>query len=173
MSVQEEKEKRIQQLKQDIDAGNIIICLDLAGKTKEELLMNIAVFAKKKGVIKDEDDIYKKFIAREKIATTGVGLGIACPEARCMSMDRHYVAIICRTKKPVDYNSIDGKPVRIIVAAIGGDLSNGSHLKTFANLVLCIKNKKFRNNFLNAKNINEILKISKKRRMLGKVIKQD
>ena len=57
------------------------IILDLAGKTKEEVLFNIVKFAKQKKLIKDEQLIYKKFLNREQLGTTAIGQGVALPEA--------------------------------------------------------------------------------------------
>lgn len=138
-----------------------LIILDLEGKTKEELLLNISKYAKEKGIVKDEKELYDAFIAREKLCSTGLGQGIAVPEARIIDMGRPYANILCRTKEPVDYNSLDGKSVRIISAFIyNSNLHGESHLKNIFNISRCFGPKKsFTRGFLKAKYINEVYRL--------------
>jgi len=132
------------------------IILDLAGKTKEEVLLNISKFAKQKKLIKDEQLIYGKLLRREQLGTTAIGQGVALPEACWIAMSRPYAFILCRTKEPVDFSSLDGKPVRIILASLGGDKDDLTRLKPMAKLAGLLKNSEFRNSFLNVKNTEDV-----------------
>jgi mannitol/fructose-specific phosphotransferase system IIA component (Ntr-type) len=132
------------------------IILDLAGKTKEEVLLNIAKFAKQEKLINDEQLIYRKLLNREQLGTTAIGQGVALPEACWIAMSRPYAFILCRTKDPVDFNSLDGKPVRIILASLGRDKADLTRLKPMAKLARLLKNSEFRNNFLNVKNTEDV-----------------
>lgn len=133
-----------------------LIILDLAGKTKEEVLLNISKFAKQEKLIKDEQLICLKFLKREQSGTTAIGQGVALPEACWIAMSRPYAFILCRTKGPVDFNSLDGKPVRIILASLGGDKADLTRLKPMAKLAGLLKNSEFRNSFLNVKNTEDV-----------------
>ncbi len=137
------------------------IILDLAGKTKEEVLLNIAQFAKQKKLIKDEQLIYRKLLKREQLGTTAIGQGVALPEACWMAMNKPYAFILCRTKEPVDFNSLDGKPVRIILASLGGDKADLTRLKPMAKLTGLLKNSEFRNSFLNVRNTDDVYSLFK------------
>lgn len=141
-----------------------LIILDLEGKTKEELLLNISKYAKEKGIVKDEKEMYDTLIKREKILSTGLGDGIALPQAENIEMDRPYAYILCRTKEPVDYNSLDGKSVRILIAClISSDyacLRNLSHLTYFGKISKMLRpEKSFKQGFLKAKYINEVYRL--------------
>ena len=138
-----------------------LIILDLAGKTKEEVLLNIAQFAKQEKLIKDELFIYRKFLKREQLGTTAVGQGIALPEVCWIAMSRPYAFILCRTKEPVDFNSLDGKPVRIILASLGGDKADLTRLKPMAKLARLLKNSEFRDSFLNVTNTDGVYSLFK------------
>lgn len=99
-----------------------LIILDLEGKTKEEVLLNIAKFAKEKDLARYDGSIHERFLKNEDArGTTAVGNGLACPEACGIEIGRPYAFILCRTKKPIEYNSPDGKPVRIILASLSKD----------------------------------------------------
>ncbi|HHT9138649.1 MAG TPA: PTS sugar transporter subunit IIA [Candidatus Wunengus sp. YC60] len=131
------------------------IILDLAGKTKEEVLLNIVKFAKQEKLIQDEQLVYSKFLQREQLGTTAIGKGIALPEACWTEMSKPYVFILCRTKELVDFNSLDGKPVRIILVSLGRDKADLTRLKPMARLAKLLKSKEFRNNFLKVRSIDK------------------
>lgn len=136
------------------------IILDLVGKTKEDVLLNIAKFAKQEKLIQDGQLIYREFLKREQLGTTAIGQGIALPEACWIAMNRSYAFILCRTKEPVDFNSLDGKPVRIILASLGRDKADLTRLKPMARLAGLLKNSEFRDGFLNVKNADDVYLLS-------------
>jgi mannitol/fructose-specific phosphotransferase system IIA component (Ntr-type) len=132
------------------------IILDLEGKTKENVLLNIAKFAKQKKLIKDEQLIYRKLLKREQLGTTAIGQGVALPEACWMAMNKPYAFILCRTKEPVNFNSLDGKPVQIILASLDRDKADLRRLRPMSKLARLLKNSEFRNSFLNVKNTEDV-----------------
>jgi len=133
-----------------------LVILDLEGKTKEDILLNIAKFAKEKGLIKNEQIVYQKFLEREQRGATGIGNGIALPEACWIEMNRPYAFILCRTKESIDFQSLDGKPVRIILASLGRDKNDLTRLKQMANLTKFLKTQKLMERFLNAQSRDEV-----------------
>jgi len=132
-----------------------LIVLSLEGKTKEECLLNIAKLAKQKKLIQDERLIYQKFLKREQLGTTAIGQGIALPEACWIEMSRPHAFVLCRTKEPTDFGSLDGKSVRIVLVSLGRDKDDLTRLKPMVKLTRLLKNREFRNSFLNVKNIDE------------------
>lgn len=133
------------------DETTDLIILDLEGKTKEDVLLNIAKFVKEKGLIKDERIVYQKFLDREMSGTTAIGAGVALPEACWIEMARPYSFILCRAKEDIDFNSVDKKPVRIILASLGGDKEDLTRMKHITRLVKALKSVHFRTMFLKAK----------------------
>lgn len=140
----------------------IFITLDLKGRTKEEILSNIALFAKRQGLIRDEKILYKKFLEREKQGTTAIGNGVALPEACWIQMSRPYAFILCRTKEPASLNSLDGEPVRIVLASLGRDSEDLSRLKPMSYLVRLLKSTTGRSRLIRATSENEIIRLLKK-----------
>lgn len=136
-----------------------LIILDLEGRTKEDVLLNIAKFVKEKGLIKDEQPVYQKFLDREKSGTTAIGKSIALPEACWIEMTRPYAFILCRTKEEIDFNSLDKKPIRIILASLGGDKENLTRMKYIARFVAALKSIHFRIRFLKAKTEDDVYSV--------------
>ncbi len=126
------------------------VILDLEGKTREDVLLNIAKFAKEKGLIANEQIVYQKFLAREGLGTTAIGASVALPEACWIEMARPYAFILCRTKEEIAFNSLDKKPVRIILATLGGDKDDLSRLKYIRRFVAALESIHFRTRFLKA-----------------------
>lgn len=137
----------------------IFITLDLKGRTKDEILSNIALFAKRQGLIKDEKILYKKFLVREKQGTTAIGNDVALPEACWIQMSRPYAFILCRTKEPVSFNSLDGETIRIVLASLGRDKDDLSRLKPMLYLVRLLKSAASRNKLIHATSKSEIIEL--------------
>ena len=138
------------------DETTDLIILDLEGKTKEDILLNIAKFAKEKGLIKDERIVYQKFLDRETSGTTAIGAGVALPEACWIEMTRPYAFILCRTKEDVYFNSLDKKPIRIVLASLGGNKEDLTRMKHMTRLVKALKSVNFRTMFLKVKTTEDI-----------------
>lgn len=52
-------------------------------------------------------------LAREQLGSTGLGTGFALPHARIDGLDT-YLGLFVRLAKPLDFDAIDGKPVRLV-----------------------------------------------------------
>lgn len=128
-----------------------LLILDLEGKTKEEALLNISNYAKDKGLIKDTDTAYEKFLEKEKRACTATG-GIALPEACWIDMSRPYAYILCRTKEGVNFGSADKIPVRIILAFLGRDKDDLSKLRFLFRFNQAFKSEMFLKSFMKVDN---------------------
>jgi mannitol/fructose-specific phosphotransferase system IIA component (Ntr-type) len=163
--IEEEKEKiagitgpELSKLNKDfID----LIILDLEGKTKENILWGIAKFAKDKGLVKDEKSLYESFLEKEKRGTSAIGDGVALPEASFVAMSRPYAFIICRTKEPVDFDSFDGKPVRIVLASLKRDKVDLFDLKPMLYIFRLLKSEEYKGKFLDARTEDDIYRLWK------------
>jgi len=82
--------------------------------SKKGILEKISHIAAEKLKI-DAQELFNSLIAREKIGSTGVGLGIAIPHVK---IDSAYpaTAIFMQCCSPIDYDSYDGNKVDILFA---------------------------------------------------------
>lgn len=79
------------------------------------------------------DEIFKNFTNRERLGSTGLGLGIAIPHCRiknCASI----VGALIKLSKPIDYDAIDGQPVDILFALVVPEEAHDAHLQTLATI---------------------------------------
>lgn len=139
------------------DNPGVLIYLDMEGKSKEELFMNLALFAKEKGLTHDEAAIYKELNNYEKAkGTTATGQQIALPTAYSQDITRPFAFILCRARNPVDFDSSNGKSVRILLVSLIKDKNDPKLLKATAQIARLLRKEDFRTAFLRVKNKEEI-----------------
>jgi PTS system nitrogen regulatory IIA component len=84
--------------------------IDLPVHSKSALLHDLAHRAAL--VLKvDDDTVFSALLKREELGSTGVGNGVAIPHVRLEQVKKPF-AIMARLKHPIDFDSIDGQPVR-------------------------------------------------------------
>lgn len=81
----------------------------------------------------DERAIFDVLLERERLGTTGVGDGLAIPHGRLPEMDRIY-GIFARLEKPIDFDSIDDRPVDLIFLLLAPEGAGADHLKALARI---------------------------------------
>ena len=83
--------------------------------TKEELLKTMVSFmTENTDLIENKDEFYKQILEREEVGSTGIGMGVAIPHARSAGV-KDVVVAIGLLENPVDFNSIDGEFIKIVV----------------------------------------------------------
>ncbi len=78
-------------------------------------------------------DIVNPALERERLGSTGVGHGVGLPHARVAGINRVYAAFI-RLETPLDYESIDDRPVDLAAMIIAPEDAGGAHLRALAQL---------------------------------------
>jgi len=110
-----------------------MMVFDLKATTKEEVLKELVSILKKNGVIDDEEGFLNIVKRREEEFSTGIGYGIAIPHGKSDLVKKPSV-VFGKSKKGVDYNSMDGKPAYIFFLIAVPENSDDLHLKVLAEL---------------------------------------
>ena len=76
-------------------------------------------------------DIVQAAMERERLGSTGVGTGVALPHARLGGIERVH-AVFARLETPIDYDSIDERPVDLVALLIAPSDAGGAHLRALA-----------------------------------------
>lgn len=115
----------------------------LAATNKRQALELLAqVIAQNISAI-DADDLLRRFLARERLGSTGVGHGIAIPHCR-VNNDDGAVGALITLQHPVEFDSIDSEPVDILFAMLVPEESHAEHLKNLAALAAALTRSEFR-----------------------------
>jgi len=78
-----------------------------------------------------ERTIYDVLIERERLGTTGIGMGIGIPHGRLPELDR-LCGIFARLERPVPFEAIDDQPVDLIFLLLAPETAGADHLKALA-----------------------------------------
>jgi len=93
---------------------------------------------------KDYDAVLRAVMEREAIRSTGVGQGFAIPHGKTNTVDRIYMAV-GKLNDPIDFKSIDGQMVTIIVLLVSPLDQTGPHIQVLARISRLMTDKKMRN----------------------------
>jgi mannitol/fructose-specific phosphotransferase system IIA component (Ntr-type) len=81
----------------------------------------------------DRDRILTAVLDRERIRTTGIGGGIALPHGKCSAV-KDLIMAMGKPAAPVDFQSVDGKPVSIIFLLVSPMDKTGPHIQALARI---------------------------------------
>ena len=135
-----------------------LICTDLTSSGKTDVLSELgALFVNKLHAV-DANEITKILVERERLATTGIGEGVAIPHGKTDGIDTIYAAVgISRTGVPFD--SIDNLPVHIFVALLAPLSSSGDHLRALARISRLLKDPEIRGQMMGVREAEELFDI--------------
>ncbi len=102
----------------------------LRSTSKKQMLQELARHASRVAEA-DERTIFDAILERERLGSTGVGLGIAIPHARLPGLER-LSGVFARIGSPIDYGSIDEQPVDLVFMLLAPEEAGADHLKALA-----------------------------------------
>jgi len=130
------------------------IFLDLEFQNQDELFSFVERFLKEKGYVKEEA-ISLLLKEREILGSTGVGHGIALPHLSLKTLFEP-VILFFRLKRPLEWEAIDKKPVKIIVFIFSPEKEREFYLKLLSHIADLLSNEKIISSLLKAKTKEEV-----------------
>ena len=120
------------------------ILLNQQATTKEEALRTISDAAARLGIADDADAVYAAFLAREEIDKTGMVDGFAVPHCKTDAV-KSAAVIIFKNAQPVEWPSLDDKPVDIAMALLIPDSEAGTtHLRLLSKAAMLLMDDNFK-----------------------------
>ena len=97
---------------------------------KKALLAELA--ARAAAMLKlDERRLFDRLLERERLGSTGIGGGIAIPHGRMSTLTQPR-GLFARLAHPIDFDSIDERPVDIVFLLVAPEGAGADHLKALA-----------------------------------------
>ncbi len=112
--------------------------VELPVNDKEQVLEYIALLIEAIPDIGTKNDIVKEVLEREVSANTGIGKGVACPHARSKA-EGELLCAVGWSPEGIDYGSIDGERVHLVVMYYIPDSQRNVYLKEISGLAKAIK----------------------------------
>lgn len=134
------------------------IVLNHKCEEKEELLEFMVELAAKSGKITDIQTVKKEVFDRENVMSTGVGKSIALPHAKTSHITEAVGSFVL-LQKPIDFESLDGKPVKLVFLLLGKENNVSNHLKLLSKISRLMNNDSFRNQLMNSTEIADVLEL--------------
>ncbi len=141
-----------------------LIQVNLPGDNKEDVINALIDLAAKSSKVKDVDKVRSAIFEREKIMSTGVGKGFAIPHGKTDAV-ADIVAAFAVSSKPIEYESLDHEPVRLLFLLIGKDSLVGAHIKLLSRISRLMNKEDLRVRLLQAETPREILEILREEEM--------
>jgi PTS system nitrogen regulatory IIA component len=106
---------------------------------KEDVLSQLVDLVAKAGNIKDPLQLKEEVTYREKLMSTGIGLGIAIPHVRFVGVKDPLIAVGVAREGVLDYQAIDDVLVRVIFLVIVSKQQHKEYLQIMAQIVKSMK----------------------------------
>jgi mannitol/fructose-specific phosphotransferase system IIA component (Ntr-type) len=98
---------------------------------------------------------------REQQRTTGIGEGLAIPHGKCASTSRLVMAV-GRPAVPLEFDSVDRKPVKLIVLLASPPNKTSEHIQALGKISRIMANPAFRESVYNAQTPEELFELFRK-----------
>lgn len=124
-----------------LQAHHILHQLDVTDKT--EAINALIETLNGHPVVTDIDKVRVSVFEREKQMSTGVGKGFAIPHGKSDGVSDIAVSLALM-KTPIDFQSLDGEPVRLIVLLAARDTMVNLHIKLLSRISRLMNKDEFR-----------------------------
>lgn len=103
---------------------------------------------------------------REQTRTTGIGHGLAIPHGKCAGMSNLAMAI-GKPAKPMDFEAIDGQPVKLVVLLASPPEKTSDHIQALARISRLMTMDEFREKVYSAQTPQQIFDLLKSQEKPG------
>ena len=143
-SKQQQKDNHIMELSEILDLKCVKV--PLKAVEKYQAIAELIDLLSQADYIDNYQEVLKAVVEREAVRSTGVGQGFAIPHAKTDAIKKIVMAI-GQTESPIDFESIDGQPVRMIILLISPSSQTGPHIQTLAKISRIMTDSEFRKEF--------------------------
>jgi fructose-specific phosphotransferase system IIA component len=109
------------------------IKVPLASSDKEGIIRELVEVLSENGNVSDREAVVRAVLRRERTRTTGIGRGVAIPHGRCAEV-KSMVMAVGTLPGGVDFDSVDGGRVHLVVLLISPASQTGLHIQALARI---------------------------------------
>lgn len=132
----------------------------LSANSRDHALKMMIEVLDREHKLKDSAHFFNSIIERERIVSTGIGMGVAIPHAKLPDYNEFFIGIGI-LDKGVDWKALDGGPVRIIFMIGGPDDKQTEYLQILSGLTSAIKDEARRKKMLTLNSPEKIIELFK------------
>jgi mannitol/fructose-specific phosphotransferase system IIA component (Ntr-type) len=142
--------------------GEENVLLDFKARDKWEAIEKLVEGLIAHGRLKPSNrrQVLDALVARENVASTGMGLGIAIPHAWTDLLETGAAAVGI-APQGIPFQSADGNPATLIILLVSPRHSAQKHVRTLAAIARLLNYEEMRTALLNAKTPAEVVRVVK------------
>ena len=134
----------------------------LKSKDKKEVIIELVDVLAENELLLDRDAVLEAVVLREQTRSTGIGAGIAIPHGKCGAV-KELVMAIGIASEPVDFESVDGKGVTIVLLLVSPADQTGPHIQALAKISRLMLDDKFKESLEKAGSSEEAYELISKK----------
>jgi len=134
------------------------IKVPLEGKDKNSVITELVDLLDANGLLLDRNPALEAVLVREQTKSTGIGSGIAIPHGKCKAV-KELVMAIGIAHEPIDFESVDGKPVTIVILLVSPTDQTGPHIQALARISRLMLDEQFRQSLEKASSAEEVYEL--------------
>ncbi|MFH1615045.1 MAG: PTS sugar transporter subunit IIA [Planctomycetota bacterium] len=134
------------------------IKVPLEGTDKKAVITELVDLLDSQGLLIDREVVLDAVLTREKTRSTGIGSGLAIPHGKCKAV-KELVMAIGILPKPIEFDSVDGKGVSIVVLLASPANQTGPHIQALAQISRMMLDEQFRQKVQNALSTEELYEL--------------
>lgn len=131
------------------------IKVPLASTEKREAIRELVDLLAETGQVSAAEDVDRVVWEREQQRSTGIGEGLAIPHGKTDATDRLVMAI-GRPAEPMDFGSVDGKPVRLLVLLASPPQNTADHIQALGRVTRLMSDAEFRGRMYRAESAEDL-----------------
>jgi len=125
---------------------------------KEAAITELVDLLDANGLLSDRDVALDAVLTRERAQSTGTGAGIAIPHGKCNGV-RELVMALGVAHEPIEFGSVDGKPVNILILLVSPADQTGRHIQALASISRLMLNEQFKQSIEKAASAEEVYEL--------------
>ncbi len=130
----------------------------LDGKDKDSVITELVDLLAENNLLVDRDVVLEAVLTREQTRSTGIGSGIAIPHGKCNGVEELVMAVGIASE-PVNFDSIDQKPVSIVILLASPADRTGPHKQALARISRLMLDDEFKAKLENATSPEEVYQL--------------
>jgi mannitol/fructose-specific phosphotransferase system IIA component (Ntr-type) len=132
--------------------------IPLRARTKDQLLSELVDAVSQGLPASAVPSILGAVRDRERVLSTGIGEGVAIPHGKTPVVDQLIMAAGV-TAGPVDFDALDGAPVRLCFILVGPESAAGAHVKALSRISRLLRRVPLRDSLREAESREEFLRL--------------
>ena len=134
------------------------IKVPLEGKDKKSIITELVDLLDTNRLLFDRDAALESVLLREQTRSTGIGSGIAIPHGKCKAV-KELVMAVGIVPEGIDFESVDGKPVTIVILLVSPADQTGPHIQALARISKLMLDESFKHGLEKATSAEEVYEL--------------